>query len=67
MKLVEKDYTYTKYHSSVYLTCWRCPYHSKYKCKAKAFTKTINQKEMARFTGTHTHPSSVVNEPKAKK
>lgn len=57
LRLVEKDYAYTKYHSSVYLTCWRCPFHYKYKCKAKGFTKTINKKEMVQFTGTHNHPA----------
>lgn len=56
-KLIENDFAYTKYHESKMVTGWRCVLYNNrnIRCKAKAFTKKINQKEMVKTMFEHNH------------
>ncbi|KXJ74244.1 hypothetical protein RP20_CCG014103 [Aedes albopictus] len=55
--LLHENYSYVREKQKQSTTNWKCSWHVKFRCKARAVTKEIEGQHFVRITcGFHTHP-----------
>lgn len=61
--LLHDDYSYVREKQKQNTTNWKCSWHVRFRCKARAVTKEIDGQHYVRITcGSHTHPSAKSND-----